>query len=72
MIFKKLIADDSTEECMYEYAYKKAVVSNADNITADDKKAYVKEQMHDILPDGKDPFEFSCECVDEIYMTEDK
>lgn len=72
MIFKKLIADDSTEECMYEYAYRKAVVSKEDTVTANDMKAYVKEQMHDILPDGKDPFEFACECVDEIYMTEDK
>lgn len=70
MIFKKLVADDSTEECMYEYAYRKAIVAEEKNFNAEMKKE-ISEQMKDILPDGLEPYGFTCQCVDEIYKTQE-
>lgn len=68
MIFKKLVADDSTQECMLDYAYRKCVLPNPnDQIRADEVAKYVVNNMQEIVPEGMTPYTFACKCVDEIY-----
>ncbi len=67
MVFKKLVADDSTSECMYEYAYRKSLWSDE---IADNKKIEetIDDYCSEILPeDCKSMFEFASRIVEEIY-----
>lgn len=65
MIFKKLVADDSTKECMYNFAYRK----NFFRSPRDEKEAeeIVNAEMREIVPKGKNLYDFVLEIVDEIY-----
>ncbi|MGN1330346.1 MAG: hypothetical protein ACI4VN_03280 [Clostridia bacterium] len=65
MIFKKLIADDSTEECMYEYAFRKTFV-NPGHKTADEIRMEVDSEVKAILPKGETLYTYVLKCVNEI------
>ncbi len=66
MVFKKLMADESTMECMYEYAYRKSVWGDEKDI----KKIMnvVDGYCESIIPDDcKNVYEYACRIADEIY-----
>lgn len=69
MIFKKLVAADSTEECMYEYAFRKTFVSS-DNKPAEAIKAEVDQEVESILPAGETIYTYALKCVEEILEHE--
>lgn len=71
MIFKKLVADESTKKCIYEFAFKKAFV--ADNALPEEKtEEVINETLKGFIPEGKDPYEYVLECVDKIYAENEK
>lgn len=67
MVYKKLCADDSAEECMYVYAYRKEFHTD-EKITYDYAKSKIMEVLqrycegHKVLP-----HEAACNIVDQIY-----
>lgn len=68
MIFKKLVADKSTKECMYNFAYRKNFFRSPRN--EKEAEETVDAAMNGIVPNGKTVYEFALEIVDEIYATQ--
>lgn len=68
MIFKKLIADDSTEECMYEYAFRKTFALATDAKRPEEIKDAVDEAVAEILPEGESLYTYVLKCVEEIRL----
>lgn len=64
MLFKKLIADNSTEECIYEYAYRKTFMQEG---KWQQIKEEVDSQLKSIIPQGMTPYEYVLRTVDEFY-----
>lgn len=67
MLFKKLVADDSTQQCIYEYAFKKSFVWSASEPITDME---IKQKVDDVLgtiPGGFTPYEYVLKMADEIY-----
>ena len=66
MLFKKLIADDSTQECMYEYAYRKTCLVEVKKCP----KSIDEEIFGDTMPkllQGMSPYDYVNHAADEIY-----
>ena len=72
MVFKKLVADESTKQCMYEYAFRKEF--NTDNQHSyQEKKSKIFSTMRNYCKKvRKTPYQIACEIVDEIYESETK
>lgn len=67
MLFKKLVADDSTQVCIYEYAFRKSFVWPASDPITDEE---IKQKVDDVLgniPGGFIPYEYVLKMVDQIY-----
>lgn len=70
MVFKKLVADESTEECMYEYAFRKELRSDKD-YTYEQKKGQIFDTMREYCTKKeRTPYQIACEIVDKIYEEE--
>lgn len=72
MVFKKLVADDSTKECMYEYAFRKEF--NLDrSYSYQQKKVRIFHTMSNYCRIHKvTPYQLACRIVDDIYAQEAK
>lgn len=71
MIFKKLVAEDSTKECMYKYAYRKTFVTPG-NLSYADIVETVDKEVAGILPYGESNiYDYVLKCVDEIYASQE-
>ncbi|MCI8290735.1 MAG: hypothetical protein HFJ25_00540 [Clostridia bacterium] len=70
MIFKKLVADDSTRECMYNFAYRKNFFKSLHNPKEIEK--FVNAAMKEILPIEVDAYTYVLESVDEIYAMQNR
>ena len=67
MVYKKLVADESTEECMYAYAYRKEF-NTSETVSLEDMKAKITKQLEGYCKEtGKTPYEIACDIVDSIY-----
>lgn len=67
MLFKKLVADDSTQVCTYEYAFRKSFVWPASEPITDSE---IKQKVDAVLgeiPAGFTPYEYVLKMADEIY-----
>lgn len=65
MIFKKLLADESTKKCMYEYAYKKLFFSNC-KVSEEEINAKIEKITSGYIGGAKDAYEYVLEAVKEI------
>ncbi len=67
MLFKKLVADDSTQVCTYEYAFRKSFVwPDSEPITDSEIKQKVDAVLGEI-PAGFTPYEYVLKMADQIY-----
>lgn len=67
MLFKKLVADDSTQVCIYEYTFRKSFVWPASEPITD---LEIKQKVDAVLgeiPGGFTPYEYVMKMADEIY-----
>lgn len=72
MLFKKLVADDSTKECIYEYAFKKSFMwSSSEPITAEEIYQKVDAVLGEI-PGGLTPYEYIMQMADQVYVENHK
>ena len=70
MVFKKLVADDSTKECMYEYAYRKELQTR-NYESYEKRKLKIFHTMRNYCSaHRKTPYQLACELVDKIYEEE--
>lgn len=68
LVFKKLIAEESTKECMYEYAYRKSFMDDsASRRTVEEIEKVLTEAMEDLVPAGKTPYEVAMEAIKNIH-----
>jgi len=67
MIFKKLVADESTKECMYEYAYRKAFVDDSKK-SFEEVEELIDESTQDVISDKYfSVYEMVLDAVDHIH-----
>lgn len=67
MLFKKIVADDSTQVCIYEYAFRKSFVwPKSEPITDLEIKQKVDSVIGDIR-EGLTTYEYIVEMADQIY-----
>ena len=67
MLFKKLVADDSTQVCIYEYTFRKSfVLPTSEPITDLEIKTKVDAVIGNI-PEGFTPYEYVMKMADQIY-----
>lgn len=72
MLFKKLVADDSTKECIYEYAFKKSFMwSSSEPITAEEIYQKVDAVLGEI-PGGLTAYEYIMQMADQVYVENHK
>ena len=67
MLFKKLVADDSTQQCIYEYAFKKSFVWSASEPITDEEIMQKVDAVLGKIPGGFTPYEYVMKMADEIY-----
>ena len=67
MLFKKLVADDSTQQCIYEYAFKKSFVWSASEPITDEEIMQKVDAILGKIPGGFTPYEYVMKMADEIY-----
>lgn len=66
MVFKKLIADESTKQCVYEYAYRKSLGYDEDKPESEIEEI-VNKYASEILPENMTAYEFALNLVEKIY-----
>ncbi len=67
MVFKKLIADESTKECMYEYAYRKAFADDSHK-SFEEVEAIIEECTQDLVSEKyTSVYEMVLDAVDHIH-----
>lgn len=67
MLFKKLVAFESTEQCIYEYAFRKSFVWPASEPITDEE---IKQKVDFVLgeiPNGDSPYRYILELADQVY-----
>lgn len=67
MLFKKLVADDSTQVCIYEYAFRKSFVWPASEPITDLEIKTKVDAVIGNIPGGFIPYEYVLKMVDQIY-----
>ena len=67
MLFKKLVADDSTQQCIYEYAFKKSFVWSASEPITDEEIMQKVDAVLGKIPGGFTTYEYVMKMADEIY-----
>lgn len=67
MLFKKIVADNSTEECIYDYAFRKSYVwTESREISTEEIHQMVDEALGEI-PDNLSAYEYVMKMADQIY-----
>lgn len=67
MLFKKLVADDSTKECIYEYAFKKSFVWPASEPITDEQIYQKVDAVLGKIPGDFTAYEYVMKMADQVY-----
>lgn len=67
MLFKKLVADDSTQQCIYEYAFKKSFVWSASEPITDEEIMQKVDAVLGKIPGGFTPYEYVMKMALQVY-----
>ncbi len=65
MIFKKLMAEESTKKCMYEYAYKKEFSDR--KVSEEEICAEINKRTSAYIGEAEDAYKYVLDAVEEIH-----